>query len=135
MSSILYTVKQMIGLAPTYDPFDLEIIADINAALMSLVQIGVGPEEGFIITGPEQTWEEFAGERADLGALQNYVALKVKTVFDPPSSSHVLDSMNKLILEYEWRMNIQVEEGGDNDAAGLPGPLRSSRNEMGCPEG
>lgn len=116
MGSILYTVKQMIGLAPTYDPFDLEIIADINAALMSLMQVGVGPEKGFIVTGPEQTWEEFIGEtNTELGALQNYVALKVKTIFDPPSSSHVSEAMNKLIQEYEWRMNIQVEKEGDQD--------------------
>jgi hypothetical protein len=36
--------------------------------------------------------------------------MKVKIVFDPPSSSFVLDALNRQIAELEWRLNVQVEK-------------------------
>lgn len=133
MDSILNTVKKMLGLQPDYDAFDVDVLVNINAAFMSLMQIGVGPEEGFVVTGPDETWNDFleVSQLTELGALQNYVYLKVRTLFDPPTNSSVLESMNKLILEYEWRMNIQVDKGGDNNGARLSDSLRSSGDEVG----
>lgn len=133
MDSILNTVKKMLGLQPDYNAFDVDVLVNINAALMSLMQIGVGPEEGFVVTGSDETWSDFleASQLTELGALQNYVYLKVRTLFDPPTNSSVLEAMNKVILEYEWRMNIQVDKGGDEDDARLPDSLRSSGDEVG----
>ena len=41
--------------------------------------------------------------------IKPYVSTKVKTMFDPPTSSFVLDAMQKQIAEYEWRLNVAVE--------------------------
>lgn len=138
MDSILLTVKKMLGLAPDYNAFDTDILVNINAAFMSLMQIGIGPKTGYTVTGDTETWDDYISSMTqpmtELGALQNYVYLKVKTVFDPPTSSFVLDSMNKLMLEYEYRLNLQVDKGGESDGTELPDALRRIRHEMGCEE-
>lgn len=136
--SILNTVKKMLGLSSDYNAFDVDIIIDINAAFMTLMQLGVGPSEGFSIADSSATWSEFIGEDVkDLQALQSYVYLKVRTIFDPPTSGTLMDAINKLIAEYEWRLNIQVDKGGEENGqnkSGLSNALRSSGNEVGCAE-
>ena len=42
--------------------------------------------------------------------VKSYVYMKVKLAFDPPSSSAVIDSMNRSISEFEWRANMAAEE-------------------------
>ncbi len=109
MSSILQTVKKMIGIQPDYEIFDADLIVDINAAFMTLQQLGVGPKEGFMISGADEEWTDFDPSGTLLNAVTQYVFLKTKLVFDPPATSFVLDSYNKLIQELEWRMNVHAE--------------------------
>lgn len=108
--SILLTIKKMLGgsLVET-DHFDMDIIININSVLMQLGQLGIGPTEGFIIQDEYAIWSEFLLERKDLIAVQAYIYLKVKQVFDPPTSSFVLDSVDRQIKELEWRLNVQAE--------------------------
>lgn len=108
--SILMTIKKMLGgsLVET-DHFDMDIIININSVLMQLGQLGIGPTEGFIIQDEYAIWSEFLLERKDLIAVQAYIYLKVKQVFDPPTSSFVLDSVDRQIKELEWRLNVQAE--------------------------
>ena len=35
--------------------------------------------------------------------------MKVKMLFDPPTTSVVADSMNRMINELEWRLNSEAE--------------------------
>lgn len=107
-TSILNNIKKLLGLAEDYEAFDIEIVVLINAAFSVLRQLGVGPEEGFAITDASSTWADFDGDPARLEMVKTYVYLKVRVVFDPPTGG-VLDSMNKLIQEYEWRMNVEVD--------------------------
>lgn len=108
--SILLTIKKMLGgsLVET-DHFDLDIIININSVLMQLGQLGIGPTEGFIIQDEHALWSEFLLERKDLMAVQAYIYLKVKQAFDPPTSSFVVDSVDRQIKELEWRLNVQAE--------------------------
>lgn len=108
MESILASIKKQLGLDANYTPFDYDIIVGINAAFATLNQLGVGPKEGFIVTGPDETWCEFIGGRADLGMVRQYVYLKTKYVFDPPQGG-VLNAMNDVIKELEWRINTVVD--------------------------
>ena len=85
--SILVTIKKMLGLEDNYTPFDVDVMVHINAALMSLTQLGIGPKEGFTITDYTQTWSDFITNEVKLGAVKTYVYLKVKMVFDPPTNS------------------------------------------------
>lgn len=109
MDSILLTIKRMLGIESQYTHFDQDVIFDINTVLMTSNQIGVGPETGFLITGASETWKDLLGERTDLEAVKSYIYLKVRLLFDPPSSSFVLDAMQRQAAEIEWRLLIQVE--------------------------
>ena len=105
MDSILLTVKKGIGIDPSYEAFDPDIIMHINSVLFILTQEGIGPKEGFNITGQDETWEDFLGEsNTKLSAVQSYVALKTRLLFDPPQSGTLNEQITKLISELEWRL-------------------------------
>lgn len=107
--SILDTIKEMLGVEPSYSAFDTEIIADINTIFMFLNQIGIGPESTFRITGDDEEWSDFLGENANLEPVKTYIYLRVKTMFDPPASSTVLESIKQMISECEWRLYIHSD--------------------------
>lgn len=120
MQSILQSIKKMLGIEPEYTHFDPDIIAAINSVLMVLTQVGVGPEKGFFITGETEEWTDLTSLRIDLEAVKTYVYLRVKLIFDPPTSSFVINSMKDMIQEFEWRLNINADppvlnEGGADD--------------------
>ena len=109
MESILTSIKKLLGITEEYTHFDNDIIMHINSVFMILTQLGVGPKEGFMIEDDSYTWEDFIGNSFDLQAVKTYVYLKVKLLFDPPSSSSVAESMNRMIGEFEWRLNAAVD--------------------------
>lgn len=105
MDSILLTVKKGIGIDPSYEAFDPDIIMHINSVLFILTQEGIGPKEGFNITGQSETWEDFLGEsNTKLSAVQSYVTLKTRLLFDPPQNGTLNEQITKLISELEWRL-------------------------------
>ena len=105
MDSILLTIKKGIGIDPSYEAFDPDIIIHINSVLFILTQEGIGPKEGFNITGQDETWEDFLGEsNTKLSAVQSYVTLKTRLLFDPPQSGTLNEQITKLISELEWRL-------------------------------
>ena len=55
-SSILNSIKKLLGIDQKYTQFDTDIIMHINSVFMVLNQLGVGPANGFRITGPDQKW-------------------------------------------------------------------------------
>ena len=110
MESILRTIRKMIGPDETYTHYDTDLIIHINSALAVLTQLGVGPSEGFFIQDESATWNDFLGNDPKLEMVKSYVYMKVKLAFDPPSSSAVIDSMNRSISEFEWRANMAAEE-------------------------
>lgn len=108
-SSILKTIKPLLGIEVDYDAFDAEIIAGINSALMAISQVGVG-RTGFTISGETETWDQFLEGRTDLQAVVTYVQLKTKLIFDPPESSSASTAINEMLKEYEWRLYEQAQE-------------------------
>ena len=109
MESILTSIKKLLGIAEDYEAFDTDIMIHINSVFMILTQLGVGPAKGFRITGPYETWEEFVSDGIVADAVKTYVYLKVRLLFDPPTSSAVMDAINRSISEYEWRLNVAAE--------------------------
>lgn len=111
--SILKSIKKLLGISPDYAHFDPDIIMYINSAFMVLTQIGVGPPNGYVIEDDKDQWDDFIvkeEERLKLQSIQSYVYLKVKMVFDPPTSTAVLESMNSMIKELEWRLNAAADK-------------------------
>lgn len=115
MESILTSVKKMLGIAEEHTSFDMDIIMHINSVLMILTQLGVGPPEGFLIESEDERWTEFLPEGQLLESVKSYVYLKVRLIFDPPTSSAVMESMNRLISEFEWRINVAVDPSKTSD--------------------
>ena len=111
MESILESIKKLLGIEASYNHFNQEIVLNINAALMFLNQLGVGPLEGFVIQDKKQKWTDFIGGRKDLEAIKTYVYLKTRLTFDPPQMGYLVDAITKQITELEWRLNVQVEGG------------------------
>lgn len=109
MESILTSIKKLLGITEDYEHFDSDIILHINAVFMILTQIGVGPASGFSIKSNTEIWSDFLGDATDFEAVKTYTYLKVRLLFDPPSSSSVLNSMNDMISELEWRLNVNAE--------------------------
>ena len=109
MDSILTSVKKIIGSSEEDESFDTDLIIHINSVLMILSQLGVGPEDGFSITDKSAVWTDIIGDNKFIEAVKTFVGLKVRLIFDPPTSSAVLDSINKTISELEWRINVMVE--------------------------
>lgn len=109
MESILTSIKKLLGIAEDYKHFDSDIIMHINTVFLTLNQIGVGPEEVPHISSALDTWNNIFGDVEKLGAIKTYVYLKVRMLFDPPSSPSVLESMNRQAQEIEWRLNIEAE--------------------------
>ena len=112
MDSILTSIKKLLGITEEYEHFDADLIMHINSAFMILTQLGVGPEEGYSIDDKNDVWTDFIEDETKLQLVKSYIYLKVKLMFDPPPSSAVLTSYEKMIQEYEWRLNVAAESGG-----------------------
>ena len=108
-TSILTSIKKMVGVAEDYTEFDEDIITHINSVFLNLTQLGVGPEEGFMIEDDTAVWEDFIDDSIQLQAVKTYMYLKVKLLFDPPLSSSVTESFTRMIAELEWRLNVAVD--------------------------
>lgn len=109
MTSILNSIKKLLGIGEEDTSFDEDIILHINAAFMTLNQLGIGSPDGVLIEDGTATWDAILGTRADIAGVKLYVTLKVRLMFDPPTSSYVLDAMERQVKELEWRLNMQVE--------------------------
>lgn len=110
-ASVLETTKQLLGISPECDAFDESIRMDINTVLMILNDLGVGPEKAFALKTGKELWSEFTDDEVLAEQLKTYLYLKVRLMFDPPSTSFVIDAISKNIQEIEWRLNARSQNG------------------------
>jgi hypothetical protein len=112
--SILTSTKKILGIAEDYTVFDLDIITHINTAFSTLTQLGVGPADGFMIEDETAVWADFIEDELDFqwNSIKSYVFLKVKQLFDPPTTSYLISATKQQIEELEWRLNVHREEDG-----------------------
>lgn len=109
MDSILTSIKKLLGITEDYTHFDTDIVMHINSVFSILTQLGVGPPEGFYIQDKTTIWYEYISDPNKIEMVKSYMYLKVRLLFDPPSSSSVIEAFNKQISEFEWRLNVAVE--------------------------
>lgn len=108
-SSILLTIKKLIGLDKDYGPFDIDMIVAINSSFMILNQLGIGPDKPFTITDDSQTWKDFFGDEEIFALAKSYIYLRTRLLFDPPSSGVLHEAVERQISEFEWRMHVQAD--------------------------
>lgn len=113
---ILSSIKKLLGLNDGVTVFDTDIVIHINTVFANLAQMGVGPQDaegkniGFKISTGNEVWGDFTANDILIENVKTYVYIKVKMVFDPPTSSALIDAYNAQAKELEWRLYTQ--EGG-----------------------
>lgn len=113
---ILSSIKKLLGLNDGVTVFDTDIVIHINTVFANLTQMGVGPQDdegkniGFKISTGNEVWGDFTSNDILIENVKTYVYIKVKMVFDPPTSSALIDAYNAQAKELEWRLYTQ--EGG-----------------------
>lgn len=107
-SSILLSTKKILGIDASYTAFDVDIITHINSVFTTLNQLGLGPVEGFMIEDETDLWEDYTDD-VNLNSIKSYMYLRVRLLFDPPSTSYLITSMKEQVLELEWRLNLHRE--------------------------
>lgn len=109
--SILDTIKTELGLTSDYEVFDKTIISNINTALFVLFQLGIGKDSTrpFSITGRTETWADFVDEEF-FQACKDYVYIRVKLLFDPPTNSFLVENLKRQADEFEWRLIAANDE-------------------------
>lgn len=107
---ILDEVKQMLSIESSVTEFDIDITSHVNSAFFTLFELGIGPSTPFYIT-TATTWETFE-TIVPKQVILDYLFLKTKLIFDPPTSSPLIEAMKDRISELEFRMNIYTDNGG-----------------------
>lgn len=114
MESILTSIKKLLGIQAEYTAFDQDLIIHINTAFAVLNQLNIGPSYGFVIEDESATWDEYITS-CNLTMVRSYIYMKVRLMFDPPTSSVLVESMNSMISELEWRLFLEGDKGGENN--------------------
>lgn len=109
IDSILTSIKKILGIDENYTIFDPDIIVHINSVFSTLNQLGIGPEAGFAIEDADPTWADFLDDDPRLNSVKTYVYLRVRLLFDPPTTSYLITALQEQARELEWRLNVQRE--------------------------
>jgi hypothetical protein len=56
-----------------------------------------------------ETWANFVGDSLDINAVKTYIYLKVRLLFDPPTTSFAITAFENQAKELEWRLNAVVD--------------------------
>lgn len=106
---IFDSIKALLGPDAPYEVYDQDILIHINSVISVLTQLGVGPATGYLVT-KETTWADFLGaDSTRLNMVRTYIYLKVRMLFDPPTSSYVMTAYQDQCKELEWRLNVAVD--------------------------
>jgi hypothetical protein len=81
----------------------------INTVFSTLHQLGVGPDEGFAIEDASATWDDYLNGDLRLNNIKTYIYMRVRMIFDPPTTGFLLTSMKEQIQEMEWRISVRRE--------------------------
>lgn len=112
-TSILDDTKKVLGIDSEATEFDTDVIMHVNTAFFQLMQLGVGPENGFTIADELATWDEFFQGRKDLEAAKSYIFVVVRLVFDRPETSYGIQALQDMRDEWAWRLEYQRREEQD----------------------
>jgi hypothetical protein len=108
-SSILLSVKKVIGLTPDDVSFDTDIIMHINSAFFKLKQLNVF-QSPYSITDSTATWSDCLGEDEErLCAVKTYITLYVRYIFDPNTNGTLHNAMKSELTEMEQRFIYECD--------------------------
>ena len=93
MEKILTSIKKQIGgIDEEVTSFDDQIVMGINMAIATLTQIS-----------DLETSARFI-------QVQSYIYCRTKLFFDPPASQTMMNALQSLAAELEWRLKVESEK-------------------------
>lgn len=104
--SILDKTKKLLGIEADYPAFDVDIIMHINTVFSTLSELGIGPVDGFLIEDNTTQWSAFIVDKPYLNQVRSYMYLRVRLLFDPPTTSFAIEAIKNQITEFEWRLSL-----------------------------
>lgn len=110
-ASILSSTKAALSIADDYTVFDPVILMHINSVFATLNQLGIGPVDGFEIEDAGVEWDSYLLNNPRFNPVKTYVYLRVRMLFDPPTTSFHITAMEEQINEIAWRLNVLREAG------------------------
>ena len=116
--SILTSVKKVLGIPEYYEHFDQDILLHLNSVMSILHQLGVGPENGFVVEDDSTKWSDVFDGDIDTNKMmdvKSYVCLRVRLLFDPPASSGAIDAIERQMREIEWRITVTRDPRDDSE--------------------
>ncbi|MFT8427046.1 hypothetical protein [Liquorilactobacillus hordei] len=103
---IITDVSNALGIADGDTSFQTELIIDINTALATLYQAGVGKQ--LVISTGDETWDDFkdATQTNDMFEMcKQYVVIRTKILFDPPTAT-TLNVIQGTLTELLYRLKL-----------------------------
>lgn len=110
-NSILTSVKKMCGVAEEDESFDLDILTHINTTFSTIrLQIGLGPDNGFLIEDKTVTWDAYLGaDHKRFNDVKSYMYMRVRYLFDPPGTSFLLTAFKEEMTRFEVLLGVERE--------------------------
>lgn len=108
-NSILYSIKHKLGPEIVEQFFETDIITYVNMSLSRLNQLGVGTE-GFLITGMNETWDQFEPLYSKIPEIDTFAYLKCKQLFDPSANATISATIEKQIAELTWLIEVNIRQ-------------------------
>lgn len=108
--SILTSVKRYCGIEETDTSFDADLLMTTNAIFYVLPQLGIGPSKPYVVEDATQTWQDLLGDDEDfVGGVRQYVQLRARLLFDPPTNPQVMEALRGQIDEFQWRILLDAD--------------------------
>lgn len=104
MDTVLADVRKILGGEMVPNNFDPQIIIHINTVLAISDQLSDMLVKK--VVDKDTVWEDIIPNIEENEAIKSYVGLKVKKMFDPPTSSVLMASLDENIKELEWRIGV-----------------------------
>jgi hypothetical protein len=65
-----------------------------------------------MIEDESAVWDDYIVDDLQYNSVKSYIFLRVRQLFDPPSTSYLISATDQQIKELEWRLNTHREESG-----------------------
>ena len=108
-TSILRNIKKLLGLFDDDTSFDMDILTHINSVLSVLKQVGMQVPTDLLVEDANATWGDLINSSENLALVRSYIYVRVRLLFDPPTSSFALSSFQNLSSELEWRIHVLTD--------------------------
>lgn len=124
VDSILIKTKKLLGIGEDYDEFDIDIITHINSTFATLTQLGIGPDDGYMIEDASTEWVDYLGDAKYLNSVKSYMYQAVRLKFDPPATSFALAALQEQMKEAEFRLSLYAPQATyDGSTPVTPTPM------------